>query len=110
MQQSKDFEPLPPDAIDKDEWRVADNQLTCSLHATDPTHQRVICQHTRLPLDLLIKSDGGGGIVLGNIVQLLEAIASRCIKPQNRQLAIFSDAAAACHAARLLALCRFTSS
>ena len=111
VQYAQNFDPCLLHPIDGYEWRPADDQFTGSYHAACAAHERMPCQHVRLAFDLLIQPRGCGGIVFRDVVQLLKPGARRGLEPANRQaVAFLLSRDFPSHAARLVALLRFTSS
>jgi DNA-directed RNA polymerase subunit N (RpoN/RPB10) len=108
VQNATNFDPLLFYAIDGDKRCAPDYQLASSFYSTFAAHERVIRKQIRLTLNLQIELYCCRRIVLGDEIQLLKPGSCGGCEPSKRQSAAFSRAAAS-QAARLIALCRFTS-
>ena len=76
MQQPDNLDARAFDPVDDDKRRAADHQLTGALLASWPSNVGVLHQHVYLALNLLVLTDRGQWIVLGDVVQLLKPIGA----------------------------------
>ena len=60
--------------VGRDEGCAADDQLARSLDAAWSPHLRMLVQHVDLPLDLVVLVSCGKRAVLGEVVELLDAV------------------------------------
>lgn len=97
------FEP-----VDQNERRAADDQLASAFDAPRPAHLGVVIQHLDLALDLVVLIGCGGGVVFGDVVELVEAVPNGLWKPLDDQTEfplslVAADAVRARQAARRFA-------
>jgi len=110
MQDAENLDSIPLDPIDRNERGPVYHKFACTFDATNSAHQRVFGEAVCLALNLFIEFDGGRWVVSGDEVQLLKPVLCGRLEPTNGQLAaFFSMRVLPSHAARLIALCRFTS-
>ena len=76
MQEANDFDAgCSLDPVDRDERRSADDKLARTFHAPRPAHLGVLQEHVDLVLDLAVLICRRQRVVLGDVVELIEAIA-----------------------------------
>ena len=96
MQEAKDLDASRPlEAVDGDKRRAADDQLARALHPARPAHFGVLQKQVDLVLDFLVLVGRRQGVVLSDVIELLEAIAKGLGKPDEDQTPPLSSLGAA---------------
>lgn len=86
MQEANDFDAgLPLEPVDRDKGRAADDQFASVFHAAGSADLGVLQEHLDLALDLVVLICGRERIVLGDVVELIEAVAIGLGEPLDDQ-------------------------